>query len=321
MSKIKIGIAGNSDSVNQYLHFINEQQHYETVGVFDSTKSENFDSFYGLNPFLDFAKRTDAILFVGQQQLNLTENLISCIKLSKHILLEKFNQLDHYELMGIQKLLKEAGSIFYYSNVAGTNSIYTTARQLINNPSNISAKVHLPYVKTHSENEKYNYLAESVDMVIRSVSSPIAKIKVNRHYIFNQQPDELKIHLLFDNGCVADIVYNLFSKNAINVFTAYQKGKIISADFDLNKVEETRLDMMMENQLSLYNETNSNVTIANKMQVFEKKILYFDALQKDLLNFVDCITNHVSPLVGIEEAINVANVLQQIQYTRHESLV
>lgn len=321
MSKIKIGIAGSTDSVNQYLPFINEQHHYELVGVFDSTKSENFETFYGLNPFLDFAKRTDAVLFCGSQHLNLTENLISCIKLSKHILIEKFNQLDYYDLIRIQKLLKEAGSMFYYSNVSGTQSVYTTARQLINNPGNISAKVHLPYVKTYTEVEKYNFLAESVDMVIRSVSSPIAKIKVNRHYIFNQQPDELKVHLLFDNGTVADIIYNLFSKNAINNFTAYQKGKIITADFDLNKVEETRVDMMMENQLSLYNDTNSNLTIANKMQVFEKKILYFDALQKDLLNFVDCITNHVSPLVGIEEAINVAHVLQQIQYTPHESFV
>ncbi|MDI1233225.1 MAG: hypothetical protein PSX81_02960 [bacterium] len=321
MSKIKIGIAGNSDSVNQYLPFINAQNHYKFVGVFDSTKSENFETFYGLNPFVDFVKRTDAVLFCGSLHLNLTENIISCIKLSKHIILEKFNQLDYYELLTIQKLLKEAGSLFYYSNVSGTQSVYTTARQLINNPGNISAKVHLPYVKTFSEIEKFNILAESVDMVIRSVSSPIAKIKVNRHYIFNQQPDELKVHLLFDNGTVADIVYNLFSKNAINYFTAYQKGKIITADFDLNKVEETRVDMMMENQLSLYNDTNSNLTIANKMQVFEKKVLYFDALQKDLLNFADCITNHVSPLVGIEEAINVAHVLQQIQYTRHESIV
>ncbi len=321
MSKIKIGIAGHTDAVNQYLPFVKIQPQYEFVGAFDSSKAENFESFYGLNPFKDFVGRTDAILFCGNQHLNLLDNLSESIKLCKHILLEKFNQIDYVDLVKIQKLLKEAGSHFYFSNVSGTGSVFTTARQLINNPGNISAKVHLPYVKTYSEIEKYNFLAESIDMVIRSVNSPIAKIKVNRHYIFNKQPDELKVHLFFDNGCVADIIYNLFSKNAINTFTAYQKGKIINADFEYNKVEETRLDMKMENQLSLYNENNSNITVSNKMQVFEKKVLFFDALQKDLLNFVDCITNHVSPLVGIEEAINVAKVLQQIQYTRHESFV
>ncbi len=321
MSKIKIGIAGNEESVNRYLHHINSQDHYEFIGVFDTTRAENFDSFYGLDPFRDFVKRTDAVIFCGNQHLNLVNSIMDCIKLSKHIMLEKFNRIEVYELIAIQKLLKEAGSLFYCSNISGTASVFTTARQLINNPGNISAKVNLPYVKTFSEIEKYNFLAESVDMVIRSVTSPIAKIKVNRHYIFNKQPDELKVNLVFDNGCVADIIYNLFSKNAVNTFTAYQKGKIIGADFESGKVEETRLDFQLENQLPLYNGSSSNITVTNKMQVFEKKILYFDALQKDLLNFVDCITNHVSPLVGIEEAINVANVLQHIQYTQHESIV
>ena len=44
MSKIKIGIAGNVDSVNQYLHYINTQDHYEFVGAFDTTKIENYDT-------------------------------------------------------------------------------------------------------------------------------------------------------------------------------------------------------------------------------------------------------------------------------------
>ncbi|MES2616953.1 MAG: hypothetical protein V4613_03690 [Bacteroidota bacterium] len=321
MSKIKIGIAGNNDSVNVFLNQINSQPAYEFVGVFDSTNPDNYKSFYGLEPFNDFLKRTDAVIFAGNHHLNLFDNMMECIKYGKNIMVEKFNGIEYYDLIRLQKMLKEAGSYLYFANITGTQSAYTTFRQLVNKPVNLSAQVHIPYVNTLSPADKNNLLAETVDLILRSVNSPVAKIKVNKHFIFHQQPDEVKIHLLFDNGCVADVVFNLFGKNAINTISAYQKGKIVNADLANYKVEETRLDMKMENQLQLYSDYNSNVTITNKMEVFEKKIMYFDAIQKDLLNFVDCITNHVSPLVGIEEAINVAGVLQQIQYTQHESFV
>lgn len=321
MSKIKVGIAGNTEATGIISAQVASINAYDFVGVFDSTSPDNFKNFYDIVPFTDFLKRTDAVIFAGNHHLFLYDNIIECVRMGKHIMLEKFNGMEYYDLIRLQKLLGEAGSHIYIANITGTQSAYTTYRQLVSKPVNLSARVHIPYVNTLTPADKQNMLAETIDMVLRSVNSPIAKVKVNKHYIFHQQPDEIKINLVFDNACVAEIVFNLFGKNAMNTISAYQKGKIINADLLNYKVEETRLDLKMENQLQLYNDYNSNVTITNKMEVFEKKILYFDAMQKDLLNFVDCITNRVSPLVGIEEAINVAGVLQQIQYTQHESFV
>jgi hypothetical protein len=158
-------------------------------------------------------------------------------------------------------------------------------------------------------------------MVLRCVNSPVNKVKVSRQYIFNQKPDEIKLHITFDNSTSSEIILNTISRDHHNVITLYQKGKIIHADLNAYKVEETRLDLNMSQQLPLDTPGASQTALSQTMQTSEKKILYFDVIQKDLLNFVDCICNHVSPLVSLDEAINVMSVMQHFTYSQHELFV
>jgi len=157
-------------------------------------------------------------------------------------------------------------------------------------------------------------------MVLRCVNSNVSKVKINKQYIFNQKPDEVKIHITYDNSSTSEIILNTISKSHKNILTLYQKGKIITADIQAYKVEETRLDYDLEHKLPLES-VSSNTTLSQKMNHFEKKILYFDVIQKDLLNFVDCVTNRISPMVSLEEALNVVSVMQNFTYSQHESAV
>ncbi len=321
MSKINIGIAGNPKNIEQYLPYVLNSSTFSLIGTFDSSNERNFENFYGLNTFTDFIKRTDAIIFCGEIHHNLFELISEGIKHSKHILLQKFPSFNGNQLLILQKLIKEADIKLFISDVFGTASEYTAARQYIIKPTHLSANILLPYRKQLTINAKQQHLSEILDMTLRSMNSRVSKVKVNRQYIFNEQPDVLKINILFENSCTADIIYNTFSQSSSQLFTLYQKGKIINVHLDSHKVEETRLDVQIENQLSFTPSENTILALNPKVEVFEKKILYFDAIQKDLLNFVDCITHRISPLVGIEELIDVANVLQQLQYSEYEEFV
>lgn len=321
MPRIKVGLAGSSSAIGQYLSYLQKDESFQVVGSFDSTDPNNFNTFYGLSPFSDFINRADAIFFCGLQHVNIFGMLTECIRASKHVLVEKFPDLNYTELSVLHKLHVEAGISFMISNVHGSGSVYTTARHSVSRPSFIQNKINVPFNFNFTDHHSREVLCETIDMVLRCVNSPVSKVKVNRQYIFNQKPDEVKLHITFDNSCTSEIVLNTISHDHGNTLLLYQKGKIITADLHAFKVEETRVGLDLEHKLPLESLESSQTSVSRKMQKFEKKILYFDVIQKDLLNFVDCITHRVSPLVSLEEAINVVSVMQHFTYSQHESFV
>lgn len=320
LSKIKIGIAGSPKAMESFVQHLQKNPTYELVGSFDTTEERNFEQFYGISPLNDFVKRADAVLFCGLNHLHLFDTIVECIKHSKHILFEKFPELNYTELSLLQKLRNEADTIFYISNVHGNGCVYTTARQSVQKPSFIQHEINVPFNIKFTDHNSKEILYETIDMVLRCVNSNVSKVKINKQYIFNQKPDEVKIHITYDNSSTSEIILNTISKSHKNVLTLYQKGKIITADIQAYKVEETRLDYDLEHKLPLES-VSSNTTLSQKMNHFEKKILYFDVIQKDLLNFVDCVTNRISPMVSLEEALNVVSVMQNFTYSQHESAV
>lgn len=320
LSKIKIGIAGSQKAMETFLPYLQKNPSYELVGSFDTTEERNFEQFYGISPLSDFIQRAEAIVFCGLNHLHLLDTLIECIKNSKHILFEKFPDLNYTELSLLQKLRNEADTTFYISNVHGNGCVYTTARQSVQKPSFIQHEINIPFNIQFTDHNSKEILYETIDMVLRCVNSNVSKVKINQQYIFNQKPDEVKIHITYDNCSTSEIILNTISKSHKNILTLYQKGKIITADIKDFKVEETRLDYDLEHKLP-FESVSSNTSLSQKMNHFEKKILYFDVIQKDLLNFVDCIGNHISPMVSLEESLNVVSVMQNFAYNQHESIV
>jgi len=320
LSKIQLGIAGNPKSIEVYLPYLQKNDSYEIIGTFDSTDDKNFESFYGISPLTDFVKRTEAILFCGLNHLHLFDTIVECIKYSKHIIFEKFPDLNYTELSLLQKLRNEADTTFYISNVHGNGCVYTTARHSVLKPTFIQHHINIPFNTKFTDHNSKEVFYETIDMVLRCVSSPVSKVKFNQQFIFNQKPDEVKLTITFDNSTTAEVILNTISHSHKNILTLYQKGKIITADIKDFKVEETRLDVDLEHKLP-FESVSSNTSVAQKMNQLEKKILYFDVIQKDLLNFVDCITNRISPMVSLEEAMNVVSVMQNFAYSQHESFV
>jgi predicted dehydrogenase len=322
--KIKIGIAGEINACQKYIDNIAKQSAYEIVGTFDTSNPNNFNNFYGIYPFTDFINRLDAVVFCGNEHIGIQGLIVEAVRSSKHIMVEKFPDLDYNAWSVIQKLSKEADVIFSISNILGNSCQFIAAKNLVHRPTFIQSHVHVPFYSKNSEIAIKQMLLENIDMVLRCVNSPIQKVDITKHYIFNSKPaspDEIKFNILFDNKTTAEIVLNSLENQPCNIFKLYQKGKIIKVDINEYTLEETRLFDDASSNLSLFHANESGTIIKQSIQKTEKNIIYFDVIQKDLLNFVDCITNHVTPLVSIEESMDVVSVLQDLTYNYNEIFV
>lgn len=321
LKKIKIGLAGCYNETQKYLHHIESNSNYEVVGSFDTSEPKNYENFYGLYPFNDFVNRTDVVLFCGNQHLTHFGLLVECIRNSKHIIVDKFPDLNYSEWSVIQKLAREADIVFYISNIMGNSCQFIAAKNLSNKPHVIKSNIQIPFSVNFTEIKIKELLMENIDMVLRCIHSPIQQIKIKKHYVFNaneETPDEIKFFISFDNSSSAEITINKLGNQFENTFVLYQNGKVINVNFKEFKLEELRL-ITVPNSPQLFEISDLN-TSYNKQEVqkTEKNIIYFDVIQKDLLNFVDCVNNHVSPLVSIDEAIDVMTVLQDLAYNYNE---
>ncbi len=314
MSKINIGIAGKSMQIQRYLPYLMTNTNLNLVGSFDTSNSDNYQNFYGINPFNDFIKRTDAVLFIGEQQINFFENIEQCIRNSKHILVEKFPSFTIDQLYKLQKLITEASITFFVSNIQGTAPEYTSIMQHINKSRFIQIKCSK--LQNNTQLQFNTPLFELIDMAIRSVNSRVSDVKLIKNQIFNANTDLYKFYISFENGTFAEVELNNACQQTNFSYTAYQKDRTLFIDFQQNKVIETINSKKIISE-SLFKEESvlehEIVPIST-----EKKIIYYDIIQKDLLNFVDCISNHVSPIVGIDETIQVGLIMQQIQQGEYE---
>lgn len=324
LKKIKIGLAGNKFSIQKYWQQISLNSSFEIVGSFDTTDEANFENFYHINPFNDFIKRTDAVFFCGNGHLNYFDLLQECIKNSKDLLVEKYPILSYNEWSILQKLNKEADVVFFISNVKGSTCQFVAAKNNANKPNFVRNKIQIPYQMSLNDLEFKQLVFENIDVVLRCVQSSIRKVSINKFFIFNQepnQPDEIKISIAYDNASSSEIILSKLNNQIQQELTFYQKGKIIITDFNSLKIEELRLQNLSNASENLFeNDVNSSLN-QQVMQKLEKNIIYFDVIQKDLLNFVDCFTNRITPLVSIEESLEVVSVLQNLTYNYNEIFV
>lgn len=319
MSIVKIGIVGDRSLMPSAIDSLKKNESVEVVGTFDSTDELNYKDFYGVFPLTSLLRKCDALYIVGNSQLFLYDTIVESAKYGVHILLDKFPDFTIHQIKNLKKILKESNSVFFIANTQGTSALYTSARQYLNKVSHINLNLEIPFNTT--ELKRRTIINESVDMLIRSNSSPVSKIKANKHYVFSHIPEKLKLSIQFDNGCVADVTINSLCQEMKNELTFFQKGKILTLDLLSHQLFETKLESNKENLL-IEAQMDSKSPNSNKIiQIIEKKVMYFDAMQKDLFNFVECIHFQISPLVGIDELEEVAKVVHHLQFTEHEPIV
>jgi len=324
LKKIKIGLAGTNLEIEKYLKGIKTTEHFDIIGTFDTSVEKNFEIFYSINPFYDFLDRADAIFFCGNQHLNYFQLIQICIKKGKDLLIEKIPEFSYAEWSVLQKLNHEARSVFFISNIKGNCCQFIASKSLAAKPNFVKSKINLQFGKPQSNSELKDIVKENIDIVVRCVQSNIKKVKINQFFVFNQKPekpDEIKISILFENSTNAEIIINRMAEKKENTLTFYQLGKIIKTDFESFKIEEIRLNHSQNTSINLFNENQNNTNISPSFQKTEKNIIYFDVIQKDLVNFVDCFINRVSPLVSLDEAIEVNYVLQNIAYVYEEIFI
>ncbi len=215
------------------------------LGESNLFKTANYKGIAATNTELNFEsllKTSDAVLFLGDTAPQPAE-IVSAIKLSRHIFLENLPLLHSDELKRLYKLSEEAGILIYVKNHL-INKYKNLKKPGISNelPKHISIERNITKANyRHSGLMKYLFL--DIQFLISASRSYINKHHLNN--IMNSINEHSFIHLSFEleNACTATIDYDWISGNSTHRAFLYNSHERKAIDFiqDQARTNETEL--------------------------------------------------------------------------------
>jgi len=304
--KYKLGYISTKENYENLSSFINEEN-FKNVGYINPI---DFGSNQELNLQLaaEFSNQVDAIV-VAEDQIP-SELVTFFVKRSIHLLfLNKVRSIIDFT-SELENLLHESGTVLQIENLERNKPVYTSLRQYLRNPKYCRLE---RWTTNHLNLEEQ--LVDDIDMAVNCFQSSVANVDCHTGNIFNNNVDLINLKVTFQNGAIADILLHAAGSEIKNEGLFVAENGYYQVDFGNREIVE--IVHANNDQLSLMD----NAGLQPKLAKFSKKILAFNPLKKAFHNFHENIAHGFTPLVNIDDAKNIAHVLQKAKYIMQRNCV
>lgn len=202
--------------------------------------------------------------------------------------LEEANDL--VRLAGEKQLTLQVGHVERF------NAAIIKLQSLTESPRFIECQRMGPFSKrVHDVGVVQDLMIHDIDIVLSLVRSPIMRIDAVGIPVLTDNEDIANAHILFANGCIANLTASRISDEVIRKLRIFEMDKYVSLDY-----------------------ANQAITLRRKSQVEEKiikeelEVHKVEPLRLELEHFIRCVEEHKKPLVTIEDGKNALEVALEI---------
>jgi predicted dehydrogenase len=299
MSKLRIAVVGIGHLGSIHAKIYREIPNCELVGVcdIDSARLEAISGSLGVPAYRDYRdlfSKVDAVS-VAVPTKSHQQVAFDFLKNGIHALVEKPFTLN---LKEADSLIREAAKrklILQVGHIERFNSAFAATRKLINHPIFIECHRLSPFPNRSLDvGAVLDIMIHDIDIVLGLVPSKIKKIEAVGVNVLTQFEDIANSRITFKNGCVANLTASRVSDEIMRKIRIFQEDTYISLDYK-------------DAQASVYRKTGKQIS---KIDLpIEKE----QPLQKELLSFVECVSNNQEPLVSGKTAREALAVALEIQ--------
>jgi predicted dehydrogenase len=277
---LKIGIIGDCDPVASLSRIISDLSSCSFSGSYHPDPehanllpdNDNMAVFSSYEAFLDGC---DAIIVDHTDKIN-SNHIISAIKGSKHILLDKPLQWHDEELEYLFKLAEEAQILFKFRESFLFHPVLKAAAPYIQNPTFIDYQIGISS-ETLSENLPdliIHSLIQCLDAIFYLNPARIKKTST----VFSPDlfgfPGVIHGRLEFDNGCISNITCNGYAEQHKSGCLIYQENRHANLNF-------------LNQKLVIKDRLPGN----DKLKSFTVPVKSKDPVAEEIWNFIDMILN------------------------------
>jgi predicted dehydrogenase len=248
---IKIGVIGAGYLGRIHIKLLLEIPIFEFVGFYDPMDESAKQALeMGIKRYTDLDQLIvdcDALDIVSTTSTHY-QNLVKCLKLKKHVFVEKplTNTLD--EAKYILKLIEEANVKGQVGHVERFNPAFLAIKNIPLHPMFIECHRLAQFNPRGADVAVIlDLMIHDIDIILSIVKSNVKKIQASGVPIVSETLDIANARLEFDNGCVANITASRISLKKMRKMRLFQRDAYIGLDFLEKKVEICRLSAEQEN--------------------------------------------------------------------------
>lgn len=225
----------------------------------------------------------------------------TCIESGVDVMLEKPMTTTLAEADDLISLAEKHNVILQVGHLERYNPAVLAMEQYLVQPLFIeSHRIHMFKPRGIDVDVVLDLMIHDIDIILSIVNSPIKTIHSVGVPVVTPTTDIANTRLIFENGCTANITVSRISKDNIRRLRVFQPRSYLSVDYAKKEIMVIRL----KNQLGPHGLPEEEVI---KSSFIEK-----DALEMELLDFVDSVVKRTTPKVSGREGRLALFVAQEI---------
>ena len=297
---IRVGVIGTGHLGKHHARILASMEGAKLVGVVDTNEAvgreiaEKFSVPY-FNDFKALENIVDAVTIVVPTSIH---HPVARFFLERnvHTFIEKPITKTLDEATDLRDLASHKQLTLQIGHIERFNAAMIKLQSLTESPRFIECQRMGPFSKRISDvGVVLDLMIHDIDIVLSLVRSPIAHIDAVGIPVLTENEDIANAHILFENGCIANLTASRVSDEVIRKLRIFEFDKYCSLDY-ANQAITLRRKAEREERI-----------IKEELEVHKA-----EPLRLELEHFIQCIRERKKPLVTIEDGKNALEVALEI---------
>jgi predicted dehydrogenase len=303
--RIKIGVVGAGHLGQHHVRILSEIENAELMAVSDTNEAvgQAFSERFNIKYFKDYremAGHVDAVSIVVPTFLHYDVARFF-LERNIHTFIEKPITKTLEEANALVSLASEKQLTLQVGHVERFNAAIMKLETLCETPRFIECQRMGPFSpRVQDVGVVLDLMIHDIDIVLSLVKSPIKQIDAVGIPVLTNNEDIANAHILFENGCVANLTASRISEERVRKLRVFELDKYCSLDYAEQAI------------------TMRRKTAEEKISCEELQVQKVEPLRHELKHFINCIIEKKKPLVTIEDGKNALEValeiLEQVKY-------
>ena len=293
IDNINIGVVGTGKLGTFHIQKLLNISNAKLVGIHDSDKElmRKHAEKYNVNTFDEVDKlieKCDAITIATPttEHFNVSKH---ALENGVHIFIEKPITYKLEDAFDINNMAKQNNKIVQVGHIERFNSAFTESLKYIDNPQFIEIHRISPFPNRSLDIPVVmDIMIHDLDILLSiTKNNSIKKIDATGASVVTDFIDLANARIEFDNGLVANLTASRISAKQMRKVRIFQPKSYLGIDLLDKKIDFFEI-------------------IDKEHDFIDSKTLKFDdsdALENELIHFIDCIRNNEKPLVSAEDGI------------------
>lgn len=308
MDKVNIAVVGTGHLGSFHAKIYKDLSGCNLIGVCDTDKKKSEDiskelSVLGYTDYHQLFGKVDAVSIATPTKFHY-QIAAEFLTQGIHCLVEKPFTLNLEEADSLIEIAKRSNLILQVGHIERFNSAFNATKKIIKDPKFIECHRLSPFPNRSLDvGAVLDIMIHDIDIILGLVNVPIEKIESVGINVLSRFEDIANARINFKNGCVANLTASRVSDEVMRKIRIFQENTYISLDYKNAQANVYRKGL---------------IKISKENLPIEKE----QPLQKELASFIDCVTNHKTPVVSGEiarEALKVALDIQNQIWQKNRS--